>query len=54
MNGLLFRVCGGFTHSLIPQLIASPPMAANPVSHSQRRTSVVASTPVCSGSVLSE
>lgn len=39
---------------LTSQLIASPAMAANPVSHNQRSTSVVDSTPACSGRELSE
>lgn len=39
---------------LTSQLMASPAMAENPVSHNQRRTSVVASTPACSGALLSE
>lgn len=41
-------------HSLTSQLIASPAMADIPVSHNQRRTSVEASTPACSGALLSE
>lgn len=36
------------------QLIASPAMAENPVSHSHLNTSVVASTPACSGLELIE
>jgi len=42
------------TECLTSQLMASPAMAENPVSHNQRRTSVVASTPACSGALLSE
>lgn len=54
LRSSLVRCSGSVCLLLTSQLIASLAIAENPVSQSHRRTSVVASTPACSGLELSE